>query len=111
MPSKLRKGLTGTSVLAKVRHYILNGWPSEGTPEIMSFYNRKDELNVEDGCIFWGCRVVVPPNRRDRILAELLDTHPGTTLMKGVARGLVWWLSIDTDLEKMVKSCSLCHGS
>ena len=44
-------------------------------------------------------------------MAELHDTHPGITLLKGVARSLVWWPSIDTDLEKMVKSCSLCQGS
>ena len=108
---QIKEGTSRDPVLAKVRHYILSGWPSEGTPEIISFYNRKDKLSVEDGCILWGCRVVVPPNRRGQIMAELHDTHPGITLMKGVARSLVWWPSIDTDLEKMVKSCSLCQGS
>ena len=35
-------------------------------------------------------------------MAELHDTHPGITLMKAVARGLVRWPGLDTGLEQMV---------
>ena len=98
-------------MLAKVRHYILTGWPSGCSPEIMPFFSRKDELSVEGGCILWGCRVVVPPKKREQIMAELHDIHPGITLMKEVARSLVWWPGLDTDLEKMVKYCESCQES
>lgn len=94
-----------------MRHYILTGWPSGCCPEIMTFFSRKDELSVEGGCIFWGCRVVVPPKKREQIMEELHNTHPGITLMKAVARSLVWWPGLDTDLEKMVKSCESCQES
>ena len=98
-------------MLAKVRHYILTGWPSGCSPEIMPFYSRKDELSVEGGCILWGCRVVVPPKKREQIMAELHDTHPGITLMKAVARRLVWCPGLDTDLKKMVNFCESCQES
>ena len=87
---QIKEGTSRDPVLAKVRHYILTGWPNEGTPEIMPFYNRKGEFSVEDGSILWGCRVIVPPNRRHQIIAELHDTQPGITLMKAIARNLVW---------------------
>ena len=48
---------------------------------------------------------MVPPKKREQIMAELHDTHPGITLMKAVARGLVRWPGLDTGLEQMVKSC------
>ena len=51
----IKEGTSRDPVLAKVRHYELIGWPNEGTPEIMPFYNRKDELSMEDVCILWGC--------------------------------------------------------
>lgn len=77
----------------------------------MPFFSRKDELSVEGGCILWECRVVVPPKKREQIMAELHDTHSGITLMKAVARSLVWWPGIVTDLKQMVKSCESCQAS
>ena len=108
---QIKEGTSGDPVLAKVRHYILTGWPSGVSPEIMPFFSRKDELSVEGGCMLWGCRVVVPPKKRVQIMAELHDTHSGITLMKAVARSLVWWPGLDTNLEKMVKSCESCQES
>ena len=54
---------------------------------------------------------MVPPKKCEQIMAELHDTHPGITLMKAVARSLVWWPGLETDLEQMVKSCESCQES
>ena len=34
---------------------------------------------------------------------------PGNTAYEGVARGIVWWPSIDSDLEAKVKTCNACQ--
>ena len=35
--------------------------------------------------------LLVPPLRNEQVMKELHDTHPGITLMKALARSLVWW--------------------
>ena len=52
--------------------------------------------------------LLVPPLRHEQVMKELHDTHPGFTLMKALARSLVWWPNPDADLERMVQSCSVC---
>ena len=67
------------------------------------------EKGTEDGCLLWGSRVVVPQKGRARVLRMLHEAHPGIAHMKGLARGYVWWPSIDEELEKCVKCCETCQ--
>ena len=52
--------------------------------------------------------LLVPPLRHEQVMKELHDTHPGITLMKELACSLVWCQNTDADLERMVKSSSVC---
>ena len=54
-------------------------------------------------------RVVVPSSLRNEVLAELHETHPGMTRMKGLSRSYVWWPKIDSDIEKTVSTCLVCQ--
>ena len=49
-------------LLAKVRTFVLQGWPIhlEGE-EFQPFVRRKDELSVSDHVLLWGSRVIVRP--------------------------------------------------
>ena len=73
------------------------------------FNRRKSELSVQDGCILWGNRVVVPEQGRSKVLQQLHEGHPGVTRMKSIARSLTWWPGIDKDIEKTVQNCQPCH--
>uniref|UniRef100_H3AQ55 Gypsy retrotransposon integrase-like protein 1 n=1 Tax=Latimeria chalumnae TaxID=7897 RepID=H3AQ55_LATCH len=84
--------------LSKVHKYVLCGWPQ-----------RKNELSVEDGCILWGSRVIIPPPGQKQKLAELHEGHPGSSRMKALARSYLWWPKMDEDLEITVKNCHLCQ--
>ena len=99
-------------LLSKVKRWILSGWP-DPTPseeeELKPFSRRRYELSVEDGCVLWGSRVIVPQKGRPRVLKMLHEAHPGISRMKGLARGYVWWPGIDEELEKCVKSCETCQ--
>ena len=40
--------------LARIYHYIMNGWPKERDSDIAPHYMCRDELSAEQGCILWG---------------------------------------------------------
>ncbi|XP_049520472.1 uncharacterized protein K02A2.6-like [Dermacentor silvarum] len=66
---------------------------------------RRNELTVQQGCIMFGMRVIVPAKLRDLLLDELHEVHPGIVRSKQLARSYVWWPSIEADLEHRVKAC------
>ena len=73
------------------------------------YFTRKDEISIQDGCLLWGSRVIVPSRVRQRVLDELHACHPGMTKMKGLARATLWWPKLDQAIEDKVKSCHKCQ--
>ena len=96
-------------VLSKVMQFIMLGWPESVESELKSYWNRRLELSVHAGCILWGLKVVVPPQGRNTVLAELHCAHPWITRMKALARQWVWWPNIDQAVEDVVKQCGGCQ--
>ena len=93
-----------------MRRWILTGWPENDTNEKFEAYiRRKDELSIEEGCVLWGSRAVIPEKGRARVVRMLHEAHPGIVRMKNLARGYVWWPGIDKQLKDKVKSCETCQ--
>lgn len=107
---QLRRWTERDALLSRVRQYVLQGWP-EKLPDVdlQPYWNRRNELSILGGCVFWGARVVAPPQARVQILKELHVSHPGETRMKGLARSYVWWPGMDKEMEGMVKQCQPCQ--
>ncbi|CAB0009978.1 unnamed protein product, partial [Nesidiocoris tenuis] len=66
------------------------------------------EYSIQDGCIFRGNRVFIPPSLRKEILSELHDGHLGVQKMKNLARSYVYWENIDADIAQLTKQCPAC---
>ncbi|XP_056132888.1 uncharacterized protein K02A2.6-like, partial [Lampris incognitus] len=81
------------------------------SPELSVFLTRQNDLTIQQGCLMWGTRVVVPPKLRPRVLNELHTAHPGVVRMKSLARSFVWWPGIDSQIELQAKSCHSCQRS
>lgn len=108
--SNIRSWTGKDPVLARVRKYLMEGWPNqELEEEFRAYRSRSKELSVQDGCILWGVRVVVPPPGRSSVLDELHETHTGMSKMKSLARSYIWWPGMDADIEQCVKQCSNCQ--
>ena len=98
-------------ILSKVVTYISQGWPNIDYQKPLSlYYNKQYELSVENGCVLWGSRVVIPHCGHQHVLELLHDSHPGIVKMKNIARRVVWWPNIDKDIENYVKSCDNCQS-
>ena len=111
--AELKVSFAKDSSLVKVRRYLQTGWPAKQNvaPELQTYFTKREVLNLEDGLILWGNRVVIPDNQqlRSRLLSELHATHPGIAKMKALARSYFWWYKIDADLEATVRACASCQ--
>ena len=99
---QIQKWTSRDPTLSKVRLLLSSGWKKTDQPDLAPYQTK---LNLHDGCILWGSRVVVPPSGRERILDELHEGHPGISRMKSLARSFVWWPGLDKSLEQKVKTC------
>ena len=98
-------------VLSCVVRHLKNGWPTaKPNAALLPFWSRRHELSMEQGCILWGIRVVIPPSLQPQVLEKLHHTHSGIVRMKAIARSYVWWPHLDQDLEKLAKSCVQCQS-
>ena len=107
---QLRAATASDPMLSKVFRYVRDKWPGV-TPECLRpFSDRRNELTVEEGCILWGFRVVIPKKLRAKLLQELHKDHSGVIRMKSVARSYMWWPGLDKDLESLAKACQACQA-
>ncbi|XP_055634306.1 uncharacterized protein K02A2.6-like [Toxorhynchites rutilus septentrionalis] len=99
-------------VLQSVVFHINEGWPKYSKeiddPVVQQFFTRRDSLQIVQGCIMFGDRVVVPDRFRKRILHQLHRGYPGMERMKSLARSFVYWANIDDVVEDYVRCCRSC---
>lgn len=109
---KIKAETSRDITLSKVLGYINRGWPeikvNNYDKNIQQYAIRKNELSIEQGCILWGYRLVIPNKFRDKILTELHVSHLGIVKMKSLARSYVWWPDINKDIENISQKCKIC---
>ena len=108
-PRDIRHWTEHDPLLSKVRLSLLQGWRTIDDDDMKPFNRRKNELSIQDGCILWGTRVVIPKKGQSKVLDQLHEGHPGMSRMKGLAQSIVWWPGIDADIVSQVQSCQQCQ--
>ena len=96
-------------VLCKVFTFTQHGWSQTcDDPDLKPYFNRRNEISIEQGCLLWGLRVIIPPEFQKQVLSVLHEAHPGIARMKAMSRSHVWWPKLDIAIEETVKSCRQC---
>ena len=97
-------------ILSKVLHLTQVGWPSKCPgPDFRPFYIRRTELSLEQGCVLWGNRVVIPKTLQSMLLLDLHTEHMGVVRMKAMARQYFWWPGMENEIEDITKKCLSCQ--
>ncbi|XP_055695953.1 uncharacterized protein K02A2.6-like [Lutzomyia longipalpis] len=108
----IRSATENCPTLQQVSKYIVGGWPS--TPksitndELKRYYQIRDSLSLNNNCVLYHERIVIPQQYRAKILKQLHSSHPGITKMKSLARSYVYWPGLDADVQHVVKTCQDC---
>lgn len=104
---------TATDVtLQEVIKVICEGWPvhrSQVREVVRPYFDSRSELNVIDGIIYKGVRVVVPLEMRPTALKALHTAHQGIVKSKQLARDLMYWPGINGQIEDIVAKCAPCQ--
>lgn len=95
-------------ILQDVIKFVQNGWPKKNDESCKYYFNKQNELYLQNGVLMWGYRVVIPAELQNNILLELHSSHMGIVKTKSLARSYVWWPKIDDDIERMVNNCHSC---
>jgi len=96
-------------LLSRIADYTLNGWPNHlNDPSLAAYFKLRFSFSLERNVLLFSNRVVVPQALQKKVLELLHLGHPGVVRTKLLARSLVWWLSLNSDIETMCQSCHPC---
>ena len=109
---QLKADTASDQTLRLLSQVIFEGWPNEiksVDPKVREYWNHRDELALQDGIIFKGRRVVIPPTLREDILKQLHYGHQGIEKTRLLAKEHVFWPRINKDIEEVCTSCQPCQ--
>lgn len=100
-------------LLSKVFEITFLGWPNgkhsfDNNPDMLPFFKVRDSLSIVSKCLMFGNRVVIPVSLQKRVLDLIHASHPGIVRSKMLARGSVWWPSLNSDIEVLCSHCVPC---
>jgi len=105
-------------LLQTVKRFIKSRWPDLKTlrqhpkwSQLEGFHRRREALTIEQECVLFRERIVIPSVLRSRVLKLFHRGHPGIQRMKSLARSYAYWQGMDHDIGNMVLRCYPCASA
>ncbi|XP_031560311.1 uncharacterized protein K02A2.6-like [Actinia tenebrosa] len=78
------------------------------TPEVVGYWNIRDELSVAGDVVLRGSKLVIHKAMRKSTLEKIHEGHLGIEKCRSRAREAIYWPEVNRDVERVVKNCSSC---
>ncbi len=97
--------------LYQLKEVIQHGWPtlrSDVPIFIRKYWDARECMSELDGVIYKGLRIVVPPSLQKHMVRLIHKSHLGIVKCKQRAREVLFWPSMNAEIESAVKNCDKC---
>ncbi|KAG1667797.1 hypothetical protein GQR58_018255 [Nymphon striatum] len=92
---------------------IMNGWPDEKfklPPTVIPYFTFRDELNVQDGIVYKGQRVIVPKELQSEMIKKIHSSHQGVEASIRRASDSLFWIGMAAQIKDAVNRCDACNA-
>ena len=98
------------TVLCQIRNFVKEGFPDISKIDIslMPFYKIRNDLSLHDDVLLYRNRVIIPVTLQKCVMDVLHEGHKGIVAMKAEARAIVYWPTMDQDINQITANCSFC---
>ncbi|XP_044171850.1 uncharacterized protein K02A2.6-like [Acropora millepora] len=88
------------------------GWPSTKSlvqREIKKYYQYRERLSENDGLVYSGRAILIPPTLQRDTLHKLHKSHQGIEKTKQFARQTIFWPGMSAQIEDLISKCATCQ--
>ena len=97
--------------LQHLENSIIAGWPSKRDKlhsDLRLYWSYRDDLAGIDGVVMKGRWIIIPVVLNQQVLDQLHTNHMGIESTKLLTCESVYWVDINTDIDKHIKRCNTC---
>ena len=90
---------------------LLHDWPlikPKVQKDLQPEWSFRDEIAIIDSITITGRRRIIPEVLQDKTLKQLHLNHMEIEKIRLLACNTIYWVNMNTDIEKIVKNCPTC---
>ena len=109
---KVKKAAEECSLSQKLKEAIRTGKYDTEDVELKPYMSKevRPQLNIIDGVICRGSRVVIPPALQRKAVRLSHRAHQGMSKAKALLRTYSWFPGLDKEVERQVSRCLPCQA-
>ncbi|KAL1449327.1 hypothetical protein WDU94_000522 [Cyamophila willieti] len=95
----------------KIMSYVKNKWPHhkcQVDDVAKVYFNFQTDLHVIDNILFKNNSIVIPKSMQGEMLSKMHEGHCGISASKNLVRGIIFWPSMNADIENFIRDCQTC---
>ncbi|XP_060079947.1 uncharacterized protein K02A2.6-like [Ylistrum balloti] len=110
--ASISAGKTDDPILSKVKQHVQYRWPdnrSEIPNDLDVYWNIRDELNLCDGLLMKGDRIITLLSLQNEMLEKVHASHLGIVKCLELAKSSLFWVGMSKDIKSKVENCPICQ--
>lgn len=110
--SEIVHATSNDETMKELKELTREGWPNTRADVPISarpYWNYRHEINLNDGLLFRGDKLLIPAKMRPSILRQVHNAHLGVEKCKRRARDVMFWPQMNAEIEDLISKCSICN--